>query len=849
LIKGEHGTLYLQNAVYGAYVNGTWLPVNSSWEWRNGVRGQTGMRNVTIMSLRQIDGNLPVPWDLVSVSIPGYYSPETGLFRTFQPVVIYTVFYGGYNGTVGSPSINDLSREYLKVKIEGDDRMIRALRSLAINVTAGASTDYQKVLRLVSYLKSHYTYGSTSVPRGVDPVYYFLFVSHRGICVDFNAALVVLSRLLGIPARLVTGYLVLPDQNVVTSKNAHAWAQIYLRGRGWVRFDATGGSVSASSSPPRRLALRNVLSRDGVPVNTTVSPNHPGVYVYPVLAQNNSLRPIVVATEVKNGFKLQRSELIAEAEPNELVTLKRFNLTIHAPEEPGVYYVNVTRGATTIHIPVVVGRRAKVTLTNVTRPHDQVKLSGRVVGVHGETSGSVSIVIDGKTVKKVPVVRGRFSATVDLVRSDMSGGKHELYTVFYAPGYLPSKSRPVQVYVVSRPALHVHLPYYVRAGSITLKGDVVDGGGRPAVGRVEVYVDGNYVGTYETDGTGRFSIPLNLKPGTHVIEVNFDGSKYVAPGRTALTVDAIGVMGIKAKKERNGVLIYGTVKGTSSIDVVTSMGTVRVHAGELRLVLKSEQPLMQVLLVKGSEVLWHGSFTLRKIGTPPSPPAESFTTASHSGSASSVGVRTRTKEKMLPCSSTIRSQGSTGGFKFGSSALVFAMMLLVMLVVPLIILLKKKKEGGGENEPNASIWLERDVFATGEDIVIRTNGRGPVMVDGVEVGQGPEVRVKATPGTHRVEFNGLSRIFRVMPVEKAVVELYWKFLSDLSSTGIRTVAMTAEEVERELEKKVPNREHLRLITRMFESVRYGNRSLTISEFVRFVDSMKTIEGLLRREAS
>ncbi|NPA47673.1 MAG: DUF4129 domain-containing protein [Thermococci archaeon] len=860
LVRGEHGVLYLRNEVYGSYVNGTWLPVNSTWEWRSGMEGggsgSGSVENVTLISTRQISGNLPVPWHTVGVSVPAYYSPETGLFRPIQPVVMYTVFYTKRtkpNSDRGVEDQRNLSQVYLTVKAEGGENVTRILRELAVNVTKGASTDYQKVQLLADYLRSNYAYGGVSVPGGVDPVYYFLFVSHRGICVDFNAALVVLSRLLGIPARLVTGYLVMPDQNVVTSKNAHAWAQVYIKGRGWLDVDATGGG----NRPPAaasNLTLRNVLNRTGTPVNVTVAPKSEDVYVYPSLTQNNSIEPIVVGPKNSTAAGIKRpGTLLIEAEPNESVTLVRFNLTVHTPQRPGVYYVNVTHGNLTFHIPVVVGRKARVVLTNVSRSHDLLVLKGRVEGVPKDTIGSIAIVLNGKTVKKVPLVRGRFSATIDLVRADMSGGSYELYAIFYAPGYLPSKSRPVKVRVMSQPSIRVYMPYYVRAGSVELRGEVLDGGGKPVSGRVEAYVDGRYVGACETNGSGRFSIPLNLKPGVHTIEVRFTGSNYVTPGRVSLTVDAIGVIGIRAKKEKDGVVIYGTIRGTDSIDVVTSMGTISVPGGDLRIVLKSKQPLMQVLLMKGNTVLWQGSFVLRRIEQPPAPP----------GKISAGGVTVHSKTKTTGTKTKTETGTKTGKTKTESSssrtgtsrswAVNLRIVAILALLTALSLVLRslpERKTAAEKKGSEAKIWMERDVFATGEEVVIRTDGDGPVFVDGKEVGRGPEVVIKAIPGVHRVEFRGVSRTFRVLPPEEAVVELYSKFVAGLSSMGVRTVSLTPAEIERELRVKLPQRgETLRFVTRVFETVRYGGRRVSMPEFKRFIDSIREVEEALGRNVT
>lgn len=72
----------------------------------------------------------------------------------------------------------------------------------------------------------------------------FLFSSRRGFCEHYASAFVFLMRSAGIPARVVTGYQggeINPVDGfmVVRQSDAHAWAEVWLAGRGWVRIDPT----------------------------------------------------------------------------------------------------------------------------------------------------------------------------------------------------------------------------------------------------------------------------------------------------------------------------------------------------------------------------------------------------------------------------------------------------------------------------------------------------------------------------------------------------------------------------------------------------------------------------------
>jgi protein-glutamine gamma-glutamyltransferase len=89
---------------------------------------------------------------------------------------------------------------------------------------------------------------------GHDSVDDFLFETKRGFCEHFSSAFTFLMRAAGIPARVVTGYQggyynSAGNYLVVRQSDAHAWVEIWLEGRGWVRMDPT------SAVSPERVEL------------------------------------------------------------------------------------------------------------------------------------------------------------------------------------------------------------------------------------------------------------------------------------------------------------------------------------------------------------------------------------------------------------------------------------------------------------------------------------------------------------------------------------------------------------------------------------------------------------------
>ncbi len=88
----------------------------------------------------------------------------------------------------------------------------------------------------------------------------FLFETRSGHCEYFASAAALIARINGIPARVVTGYLLMErnDDNswLIRDRDAHAWVEYLQPGVGWVSFDPSPGNIEAE-----RLAGNNWRTR------------------------------------------------------------------------------------------------------------------------------------------------------------------------------------------------------------------------------------------------------------------------------------------------------------------------------------------------------------------------------------------------------------------------------------------------------------------------------------------------------------------------------------------------------------------------------------------------------------
>ncbi len=118
-------------------------------------------------------------------------------------------------------------------------------RELAARLAAGASSHAEILARVIAHMRgARLTY--TLRPPLLDrhAADRFLFDTQRGFCEHFASAFAVLMRAAGVPTRVVTGYQggeVNPVDGylVVRQSDAHAWAEVWLDGRGWLRVDPT----------------------------------------------------------------------------------------------------------------------------------------------------------------------------------------------------------------------------------------------------------------------------------------------------------------------------------------------------------------------------------------------------------------------------------------------------------------------------------------------------------------------------------------------------------------------------------------------------------------------------------
>lgn len=156
-------------------------------------------------------------------------------------------------------------QDYLELPAGFNPRTLQLAAELRRHVPRdGKADNAQLVSAVLARLRAGgYSYTLDPGVYGRDSADEFWFDRREGFCEHIASSFVILMRALNVPARIVTGYQggeknALDDFLVVRQRDAHAWTEVWLAGRGWVRVDPT-----AAVAPGRVGTLQRLLTPRG----------------------------------------------------------------------------------------------------------------------------------------------------------------------------------------------------------------------------------------------------------------------------------------------------------------------------------------------------------------------------------------------------------------------------------------------------------------------------------------------------------------------------------------------------------------------------------------------------------
>lgn len=150
-----------------------------------------------------------------------------------------------------------IDKRYLRLPQNIAPKARQLVTSIQDKVSASSPYDQQVVRALLHYFADNPFIYSKQPPRLLgDPVDEFLFETRKGFCEHFASTFAVLTRMAGIPSRVVTGYQggemnTLNDYMIVRQSSAHAWTEVWIKGEGWVRTDPTATIPSDRIEQPQ----------------------------------------------------------------------------------------------------------------------------------------------------------------------------------------------------------------------------------------------------------------------------------------------------------------------------------------------------------------------------------------------------------------------------------------------------------------------------------------------------------------------------------------------------------------------------------------------------------------------
>lgn len=232
----------------------------------------------------------------------------------------------------------EVRSRYLTLPADLPDRVTALARSL----TEQADSPYKKARAIEQWLATHCTYTLTPAvpPPKEDFVAHFLDTG-EGYCVYYASAMAVLARCAGLPARYVTGFALERTQTQrfyhATNQTAHAWAEVYLYGIGWVTFDPLGfgGGLepAAREAQPSQTAPESPASEPYVPTLPSMQPadsantsaiqatRRVGLWVLALLAAAGMLLVLARVLLMLPARRYRRADLLARCGGSASATL------------------------------------------------------------------------------------------------------------------------------------------------------------------------------------------------------------------------------------------------------------------------------------------------------------------------------------------------------------------------------------------------------------------------------------------------------------------------------------------------------------------------------------------------
>jgi hypothetical protein len=270
--------LYLRGPVLGRYDGIEWRPMpprpgrlpQPTLEGAAALRvsGQAVRYEITLEPLRlstiPVIEATPTPPQLEGMAVQ---AREDLTWVADRPIFERVRFEGEAYPTFrhGALRLDDAIAEYRALPPGFNPRMLQWAQGFRHDGGYDASDPGTMARALLQHIRTGgYTYTLSPGDYGTDALDEFWLDRKEGFCEHFAAAFVVAMRAMGVPARVVTGYqgaepVPVDGYYIVRQNAAHAWAEYWQRGVGWVHVDPT-----AAVAPDRIVRSRRLAPQPGL---------------------------------------------------------------------------------------------------------------------------------------------------------------------------------------------------------------------------------------------------------------------------------------------------------------------------------------------------------------------------------------------------------------------------------------------------------------------------------------------------------------------------------------------------------------------------------------------------------
>ena len=292
MTPGSLSNLILSDAVAFRVKFESSIPARKNLYWRGPVMWDFDGRTWSAPRFFYSAGKLDITGDPVSYEVTLEPHNKRWMFALDLPGKIPPQAFIGtdYQLYASRPVNNRLRYDMTSLinPVYGQDEGSLALHR-ALNLPAGSNPRAQELARdlrakhsddgaivdevLSMFREQKFYYTLTPPLLGEQAVDEFLFSTRSGFCEHYASAFTVLMRAAGIPARVVTGYQggeinEFGNYLIVRQSDAHAWSEVWLKNKGWVRVDPTSAvapsrvSSGISAAIPRGEALPMLVRGD-----------------------------------------------------------------------------------------------------------------------------------------------------------------------------------------------------------------------------------------------------------------------------------------------------------------------------------------------------------------------------------------------------------------------------------------------------------------------------------------------------------------------------------------------------------------------------------------------------------